>query len=156
MANHASINTLPDELLHCILCYTTPATALALEQTSKRYKGVTNAPILWRYYCLRDFRYWDKRHSISEKSTCPASQIEWKELCKTRHLIDAAITESLDSILSSQTGRIEKFQKVVNFGYDAKDTLLRHGTVEPTVEDSLARGYVVVSHFGFLARRVKL
>jgi F-box protein 21 len=49
----------------------------------------------------------------------------------------------LNCILANQTGRIEKFHNIVSFGYDVKDTLLRHARVGSDEEDHLARRYVL-------------
>jgi F-box protein 21 len=75
---------------------------------------------------------------MRQKLTRPVKSIDWKALFVSRYLIDRSVTRILDSILDSQTGRIEKFRSVVDLGYDAKDTLLRHGNVE-SGEDILAR-----------------
>lgn len=70
--------------------------------------------------------------------------VNWKELYITRFLMDRATTQVLDSILASQTGRIEKFRTVVSFGYDAKDTLLRHSLADSATEDHLARRFALL------------
>lgn len=56
-----------------------------------------------------------------------------------RQMIDIATTELLDSILACQAGRIEKVRRIIEFGYDAKDTLLRHASAQPDQEDYLTR-----------------
>lgn len=75
---------------------------------------------------------------MRQKFTRPVQSIDWKAIFVHRYLIDRSVTRLLDSILESQTGRIEKSRSVVDFGYDAKDTLLRHSRVE-SGEDVLAR-----------------
>lgn len=133
-----SLNHLPDEILHSILCYSHPRSCAALEQTSHRFENVTNEPLLWRHYCQLHYKSWDRRHGINRKLASPVSMVDWKALFILRYRIDHSATQLLDSILASQTGRIEKFRAVIDFGYDAKDTLLRHGHVEAG-EDHLAR-----------------
>ncbi|KAJ6111594.1 hypothetical protein N7523_007655 [Penicillium sp. IBT 18751x] len=135
-----SLNHLPDEILHSILCYCHPRSCVALEQTSHRFENVTNEPLLWRHYCQIHYKSWDRRHSIVRKLASPVSAVDWKALFILRYRIDRTATHLLDSILASQTGRIDKFRAVIDFGYDAKDTLLRHGQVEAG-EDHLARRY---------------
>lgn len=138
MAN-TPIVSLPDEILHCILCFSSPTAAVALEQTAKRFENIANAPLLWRFYCLQSFKFWDKRHRISRKFASPASETDWKRLYKARHLIDVSTTRILNSMLASQTGRIEKLHDIVSFGYDVKDTLLRHAEAGEDEDDHLAR-----------------
>lgn len=58
--------------------------------------------------------------------------------------VDHSVTRILNSILGSQTGRIEKFRRVIDLGYDAKDTLLRHSVIE-SGEDHLARRWATDS-----------
>ncbi|KKK12880.1 hypothetical protein AOCH_007190 [Aspergillus ochraceoroseus] len=76
------------------------------------------------------------------KLSSPISAVDWKALYISRHLVDCATSQLLDSILTSQAGRIEKFQSVINLGYDAKDTLLRHISIDSAAEDYLARRFV--------------
>jgi F-box protein 21 len=64
--------------------------------------------------------------------------VDWKALFIQRYGIDGSVAQLLDSILGSQTGRIEKFRAVIEFGYDAKDTLLRNCQVQEC-DDYLAR-----------------
>ena len=137
-----TLSGLPDEVLYCILYSTPPRSTTALEQTASRFKDVTNSPLLWRFYCRTYFRYWDRRHDISRKFASPAVFVDWKKLYAIRHRIDIATTATLNGILANQTGRIEKFHNIVSFGYDVKDTLLRHARVGSDQEDHLARRYV--------------
>lgn len=142
-----SLSRLPDEVLHIILRFIPPWSALALESTSQRFKIVVNEPLLWRFYCKTSFRFWDSRHDIPRKFRCPASSVDWKGLYIARHRVDISTTETLDSILASQVGRIEKLRSIVNFGYDAKDTLLRHAHAGPDEDDYLARRLVSLQRF---------
>lgn len=75
---------------------------------------------------------------MPQKLASPVSSVNWKALFVLRYYVDRSVTRLLDSILASQTGRIEKFRAVIDFGYDAKDTLSRHGAVKDG-EDHLAR-----------------
>lgn len=56
-----------------------------------------------------------------------------------RHLAYRETSRLLDSLLSTQVGRIHKFQRIVEIGYDAKDCLLQHLAVDENAEDVLAR-----------------
>lgn len=137
-----SLNQLPEEILHSILCHSHPRSATALQQTSCRFGDVTKRPLLWRHYCRTYYKFWDRRHDIHRKFILPASSVDWKALFILRYQIDGSVTQLLDSILASQAGRIEKFRAVIEFGYDAKDTLLRNSQVQDG-EDHLARRCVL-------------
>lgn len=133
-----SLIHLPDEILNSILCYSSPQSCAAVEQTHARFRNVTNEPLLWRRYCQSHYNYWDERHEMRQKFTRPVQSTDWKAIFVNKYLVDRSVTRLLDSILESQTGRIEKSRSVVDLGYDAKDTLLRHSRVE-SGEDVLAR-----------------
>jgi F-box protein 21 len=75
---------------------------------------------------------------MPHKLLCPVSSIDWKALFVSKYQVDRSVTGLLGSILASQTGRIEKFRSVIDMGYDAKDTLLRHSLVA-SGDDHLAR-----------------
>lgn len=70
------------------------------------------------------------------------ANIDWKGIYLERHTIDRSATHQIDSVLSSQTGRIAKSANIVGLGYDAKDTLIRHLRVGDDAEDVLARRYI--------------
>lgn len=133
-----SLGDLPEEILHSILRVSSPIDVAALQQTSRRFKRVTSEPLLWRHYCQFHYRYWDRKHKIVQKLASPPSSVDWKALYVVRCRVQRSVGRLLDSILASQTGRIEKFRAVINFGYDSKDTLLFYSQVE-TGEDHLAR-----------------
>ncbi|KAJ5162462.1 hypothetical protein N7492_007854 [Penicillium capsulatum] len=135
-----SLIDLPEEILHSILCASSPQTAAALQRTGRRFQNVTREPLLWRYYCQSYYKSWDRKHEMPRKLASPIWSVNWKALFVLRYFVDQSVTRLLDSILASQTGRIEKFRAVIDFGYDAKDTLLRHSAVE-SGEDHLARRY---------------
>lgn len=144
---------LPDEILNSILCYSSPQSCAAVEQTHTRFRHVTNEPLLWRYNCLSHYKYWDGRHELRQKLTRPVQEIDWKALFVYRYVVDRSTTRLLDGILDSQTGRFEKFRSVVNLGEDAKDTLLRHSRAE-SGEDLLARRWAGLREIGMYDRQV--
>ncbi|KAK4869721.1 hypothetical protein LT330_005445 [Penicillium expansum] len=135
-----SLIHLPDEILHSILCYSPPQSCAAVEQINSRFQNVTNERLLWRHHCQSHYKFWDGRHDMPRKLACPANSTDWKALFIFKYQVDRSVTRLLDSILVSQTGRIEKFRRVVDMGYDAKDTLLRYSLIE-SGEDHLARRY---------------
>ena len=65
--------------------------------------------------------------------------VDWKMLYMHRVTVDTQTTAILDSILADQVNRIKKFNYIAEFGYDAKDTLLRHCQTSESAEDVLAR-----------------
>jgi F-box protein 21 len=138
----ASLSGLPDEILGIILRFTDPLTSLSLEKTSQRFRDVANEPLLWRFYCQKSFDFWDSRHDIPGKLAGPATSVDWKQLYIARRGVNTTTTKTLNSILESQVGRIDNIHSIVNFGYDAKDTLLLHARAGPDREDYLARRFV--------------
>jgi F-box protein 21 len=137
-----SLVHLPEEILHSILCHSPPAEAAALEQCSRRFNHVTNEPLLWRHFCQTHYQFWDRRHDLPRKLASPVSSVDWKALFVSRYRVDRSVTRLLDSTLACQTGRIDKFRTVIDYGYDAKDTLWRESRVE-TGEDHLARRWAL-------------
>lgn len=135
-----SLASLPNEIIQQILLYIPPSSAPAIQQVSRRFNDLIQ-PILWRYHCRTQFRYWDRKHNIQEKFADDVAKVDWKKVFATRHSVDRATSRAIDAILSCQVGRVEKFQSIVRFGYDAKDTLLRHLNVGDDAEDVLARRY---------------
>ena len=134
-----SLDSLPQEILHNILCYCSPCSCAALEQTARRFKCIANEPVLWRLYCRSQFKFWDARHDLARRLTGPLSAVNWKALYISRHLADRSTCQILDSILATQTGRIEKFRSILDYGCDAKDALLRNISPVVTECDYLAR-----------------
>ncbi|KAJ5780871.1 hypothetical protein N7457_006031 [Penicillium paradoxum] len=139
-----SLIHLPDEILNSILCYSSPQSCVAVEQTNSRFRNVTNEPLLWRHHCQSHYRFWDGRHDIHQRLAYPVNFTDWKALFVSKHQVDRSVTRLLDSIIGSQTGRIEKFRRVIELGYDAKDTILRHTQVE-SGDDHLARRWATDS-----------
>ncbi|KFY03431.1 hypothetical protein O988_01484 [Pseudogymnoascus sp. VKM F-3808] len=142
MASGTTIGDLPDEVLDQVLYY------LSAEQTisnvcraSKRFARLCEEPLLWRYYCRTEFTYWDAKHRIKQKFGGDVSDVEWKKLYIYRKHIDTRTSELLESILSEQIGRIDKTKDISEFGYDAKDTLLRNCQAEADADDVLARRF---------------
>lgn len=140
-----TLSSLPDEILHLIFRFVHPNDAMSVQCTARRFRDVANEPLLWRFYCQTYFRYWDERHEFEKKLAARTSSVDWKRLYLTRAATDATTTKLLDGILSSQSGRIEKFEEIISLGYDVKDTLLRHARAGPELEDHLARRCVTPS-----------
>ena len=135
-----TLDKLPNEIIFQILLYIPPSSVPALQQVSKQFNDLSQ-PLLWRYHCNTSFRYWSPEHAIDEKFNGPVAKVDWKKVFAERRQIDRSISREIDSILDSQVGRIEKTSRIVGFGYDAKDTLLRHLSVADDADDVLARRY---------------
>ncbi|KAL8785936.1 MAG: hypothetical protein Q9213_003085 [Squamulea squamosa] len=134
------LSDLPPEVLFQILIIVPPATIPILQQVCRKFNSLSQ-PLLWRYHCQTQFTYWSPEHDINAKYAQSTAAVDWKQLFRTRHLADRAISHELEGILASQTGRIERAQRILTHGYDAKDTLLRHLSVGDDAEDVLARRY---------------
>ncbi len=137
-----SFNDLPDEVLQQIVIYISPEETLRIQNTSKRLNRLANEPLLWRHHCRTTFKYWDSKHRIRQKFAGNVGDVDWKKIYLHRRDVDFQTTQALDGILARQTQRIEKFERISQFGYDAKDTLLRHCAARDDIEDVLARRYV--------------
>lgn len=142
MAAMRTFNDLPDEILQQILFYVSPKDTLIIQKTSKRLARLANEPLLWRHHCRTSFKYWDSKHRIGQKFAGNVGDVDWKKIYFYRRDVDSQTTRALDGILAGQTGRIEKYERISKFGYDAKDTLLRHCATGEEVDDVLARRYV--------------
>lgn len=136
----ASVTTLPDEVLQYIFYYVSPHDLLQnVQLVSKRINDLGNEALLWRFHCRTQYTYWDAEHRIRQKFRGAVADVDWKALYMHRLRIDFQTTTLLDSILEDQVNRIEKFGAIAQFGYDAKDTLLRHCHCGDGAEDVLAR-----------------
>ena len=151
MASETSISDLPDEVLDQVLYHLSPEqTALNVRRASKRFARLSEEPLLWRYYCRTEFTYWDAKHHIKQKMGGDVSDVEWEKLYIYRKQIDTRTSELLDSILSEQIGRIDKTKDISEFGYDAKDILLRNCQAETNTDDVLARRCVLKQKLSFI------
>ena len=135
-----SLNELPNEIIHEILLYVPPISLTKVQQVSRHFNHVSQ-PILWRHHCRTQFEYWDPDHRIREKFSGPVVKVDWKKIFSGRLNVDRVINHEIDSILETQVGRIEKTERIVAHGYDAKDTLLRNLTTGEEADDVLARRY---------------
>ena len=142
-----TLDKLPNEVIFQILLCIPPSSVPALQQVSKRFSDLSQ-PLLWRYHCSALFNYWSPEHAIEEKFNGPVAKVNWKKVFAERRQIDRSISREIDSILGSQVGRIEKTSRIVEHGYDAKDTLLRHLSVADDADDVLARRYYYIVDLG--------
>jgi len=135
-----SLATLPDEVLQHILSYISPKEALDRFQfVSRHIHELCSEPLLWRHHCESTFRYWDSKHQIRAKYSSKAGNVGWKDLYIYRRNVDNRVSELLEDILDSQRNRLSRVGDIARYGYDAKDTLLRHYKVADDAEDVLSR-----------------
>jgi F-box protein 21 len=137
---YPSLIDLPNEILFQILIYVPPNLTPAILLTSRRFNDVAD-PRLWRFHCQTQYRYWSQDHGLKKALLDNSDSVEWKKVFSERYNKDKKISDYIDSIVASQSGRIEKAERIVSFGYDAKDTLLRHINTPDDADDVLARRY---------------
>ena len=135
-----TLSELPTEVIYQILLHLPPSSVPTLQQVSTQLNELSQ-PLLWRHHCSTLYHYWSTEHDIVKKFNEPVAKVDWKKLFVERHGINRSTSREIDSILASQVGRIEKTERIVGHGYDAKDTLLRHLNVGGDAEDVLARRY---------------
>ncbi|KHJ34278.1 putative f-box domain-containing protein [Erysiphe necator] len=156
-SNETHLLRLPDEVIQKILFFCDPDDVyLNVKRVCQRFFRLVNEPLLWRFHCCVNFRYWDKRHGFQEKLRRPTGQEDWKSLYCYRRMVDLKTTELLNSILETQTNRISKYEAIARFGYDAKETLLRHIQVDENAHDVLARRYYAKSVLDYIHRIIAL
>lgn len=144
--NEINLLQLPVEVIQKILVFCDPDDIFQnVMRVCKSLYRLVNEPLLWRHYCFARFRYWDSRHCIQEKLCRQTDHVDWKSLYSYRKMVDLKTTELLESILQKQTNRISKYEAIAKFGYDAKETLLRHIQVDENAHDVLARRFVISS-----------
>lgn len=135
-----TLNDLPIEVLHHIISHLSPSSLPTVQTVSRKFHDLPQ-PLLWRDHCRTHFKYWNSEHDLQQRLSRNIVESDWKKLFSDRYSIDRAITRDIDGILASQRNRIEKAERIMGHGYDAKDTLLRHLNVADDVEDVLARRY---------------
>ncbi|KAI2627544.1 hypothetical protein GGR54DRAFT_419150 [Hypoxylon sp. NC1633] len=138
----ASINLLPDEILHHILLYVFPEETLTnIALLSKHFNRVAHEPLLWKYYCEHNFKYWESAHHFKERLAGNPHDTDWRSLFLLRLGRNARIAQLVDGIVASRVSRLQKIEQVCQYGYDAKDFLLTQCRVPDSVDDVLARRY---------------
>jgi F-box protein 21 len=134
-----SLNDIPDELVRHILLHLSPETTLlSFQLVSRRYRHLSNEPLLWRFHCLH-FRYWNEEHNLSEKVMSRASSVDWKGLWILRKKKNLKAARLLNSILSSSAHQLSRLRDICVMGYDVKDFLLAQIHCPDSAEDVLAR-----------------
>jgi len=93
---------------------------------------------------------------MQEKFSGPVAKVDWKKVFAERHGIDRTTSQEINSILATQVSRIDKTEKIIGYGYDAKDTLLRHLNVQDDAADVLARRFYSDAVLGTLHRTMAI
>ena len=147
-----SIGDLPTEIIHQILEYVAPTTIPAVELVSRKFSAVIQ-PLLWRHFCQVKYHYWSVDRNIEAKYHDEVVKTDWKALYTERYQLECSVDRKINSILSSQSGRLEKVQNITAKGFDAKDALIRHLRASDDAEDVLARRYHSDAILGSMHRR---
>ena len=137
----ATLSELPVEVLHHIVSNVSPPSLPTVQTISRRFYSLPQ-PLLWRDHCSTHFKYWSPEHALKQKLAGIVDETDWKKLFSHRYSIDRSIRRDVDGILASQRNRIEKAERIMSHGYDAKDSLLQHLSVGDDAEDVLARRYL--------------
>lgn len=133
---------LPTEILEAIFLHLDPRSLISVSQTNKLIKqSAADSPVIWRNLCQTHFKSWDSRHNIAAKFAGPLSDVDWRALYMKKCMIGAQTRKLLDHIVSTQHQRIRCINEIANFGYDAKEALLRETECPDDTEDVLARRY---------------
>lgn len=138
------LTELPNEIITQIILQLSPEEITSLDLVSKQFRNLTLQPTLWQQFTRARYTYWDERWpnpgQPGEKPARPG--FDWKDTYVQRRKIDRSVNQQINSILSSQAGRIEKSAAIVDFGYHAKDELVRNTNIHDDAEDVLARRFV--------------
>ena len=132
--------SLPEEVISSIISYIPDAALLALSETCIKLNRICSSPLELRERCLH-YKHWQEHHNIDAKIAHPRpAEIDWKKLFIHRFNVDRITTNILEDIIEYPTDRIVRFNKLADYGYDAKDCLARHASVrDDEVSDPLAR-----------------
>lgn len=119
---HIQLTDLPDEVIQTVLYQLTYTGALALEATCRRFRDVSNEPLLWKRYCQQSFKKWRsgdvKARSASKDFT------GWKLLFEERMRTNKNIRNLMNGVIDIGTDRIRRLENITRLGYDAKEALI--------------------------------
>jgi F-box protein 21 len=139
---------LPAEIIEAILFFLPPRSLVRLSQTSKRLNIVANTPLLWRYHCRTQFRYWDPSHGFPESFNLPVNDVNWKDKFRERMLLERRVDHGMHVLVNTSRDRLEIIEHMLTiseegteYTYDVKDALLRHRHTIGEEEDHLARRF---------------
>ncbi|KAK7529951.1 Hemimethylated DNA-binding protein YccV like-domain-containing protein [Phyllosticta citribraziliensis] len=141
MAERASLQALPDEILTNILFYLDPDSLNAVQPASRRLQSVAGQEILWRHNCRIHFRHWNPKHNYTALLQRPVAQVPWRQLFVQRKRIEVKARRLVDELVATHKQRGAHIEWLAEQGYDVKDELLRQKSVDEEQEDVLARRY---------------
>jgi F-box protein 21 len=121
--NSISLIDLPDEVIQNVLFHLNYTNALALEATCRRFRAVANEPLLWKSFCRDSWKKWQPRHNFKAK-IADSKFHGWKGLFAERTRSHREVCALVKSIVEEDGNRIAKVERIVDLGWDAKDTLL--------------------------------
>ncbi len=148
---------LPTEILEAIFLHLDPPSFVAVSQTNKLINSLTaDAPVIWRHYCQTSFTTWDSRHHIADQFAGPLSDVDWRALYVSRLGIEKRTIFLLQRVVAAQHERIQSINEIADFGYDAKETLLRECACPDDVEDVLARRYYAKAALERIQREIAI
>jgi F-box protein 21 len=138
----SAFTDLPTEILESIFLHLDPPSLIALSQSNRLIKQLTtDSPIIWRHLCRTSFSTWAPHHHIAAKFAGPLSDVNWRALYIRKTRIDRETRRLLEHVLATQHERNRCINDIAEFGYDAKETLLRECACSDDAEDVLARRY---------------
>lgn len=133
---------LPTEILEAIFLHLDPRSLIALSQSNRLIKQLTtDSPIIWRHLCRISFTTWAPHHNIAAKFAGPLSDVNWRALYIRKTRIERETRQLLEHVVATQHERTRCINDIAEFGYDAKETLLRECACPDDAEDVLARRY---------------
>jgi F-box protein 21 len=156
MATHASLTSLPTEILEAIFLRLDAPSVVAASATCKLIKKTADAPVIWRHLCLTRFTCWAPHRNITAKTFAPLSSVDWRGLFIDRIRIEKETRRLLNETLGTQHRRIQHINEVAAFGYDAKETLLEECACPDDAEDVLARRYYANAMLERIQREVAI
>lgn len=136
----SSFLALPEEVISVIVSYVPDQALLDLSKVNRKLNRICSSPLELRQRCLK-YEYWEPRHDIARKRAHRRpGEIDWRELFLWRYNVEISTTKLLDAIIEYPIEHIVRFNKIADFGYDAKDCLKKHAEVgDDEVVDPLAR-----------------
>ncbi|KAB5526291.1 hypothetical protein GE09DRAFT_1150893, partial [Coniochaeta sp. 2T2.1] len=136
-------------LLHIFLDVPPEDNLLSLQLVSKKFHAVANDQTVWKQHCVSSFQYWSDegwfrdniRRSAGPEKDKNKNKVDWKEVFLRRKRINARIGRLFDEIIQTKVDRLERFEQICEYGFDAKDFLLEQLGTREEAEDVLARRY---------------
>lgn len=132
-------NDLPDEVVSFVLRHLDPISALRLGRTSRRFRDLTDQPLLWKYYCQSCYRYWSADQNVRKREVDP-NFVGWKDIFSARARSARRSRTILEDVITDPLGRIGKIDQIVDDGdYGVKNELLDAFQQAPNSTNHLAQ-----------------